>query len=154
MRNDCISSSVFLLSPFLTLFLTGLTFWKQYGHVAVYLREGFDWLFWVTCPSLCQSPCHGWCVLIGQARSGVQPSRVRQAPAESLMVETESEVKSLSCVRLFATPWTVAYQAPQSVGFSRQEYWSGLSFPSPDRSDSQGTAIRPAWTWGHLPLCQ
>ena len=41
------------------------------------------------------------------------------------------EVKSLSCVRLFATPWTVAYQAPPSMGFSRQEYWSGLPFPSP-----------------------
>ena len=37
----------------------------------------------------------------------------------------------LSHVRLFVTPWTVAYQAPQSVGFSRQEYWSGLPFPSP-----------------------
>ena len=41
------------------------------------------------------------------------------------------KVESLSHVRLFATPWTVAYQAPQSVEFSRQEYWSGLPFPSP-----------------------
>ena len=41
------------------------------------------------------------------------------------------KVKSLSRVRLFATPWTVAYQAPPSRGFSRQEYWSGLPFPSP-----------------------
>ena len=40
-------------------------------------------------------------------------------------------VKSLSRVRLFATLWTVAYQAPPSMGFSRQEYWSGLPFPSP-----------------------
>ena len=40
-------------------------------------------------------------------------------------------MKSLSRVRLFATPWTVAYQAPPSLGFSRQEYWSGLPFPSP-----------------------
>ena len=40
-------------------------------------------------------------------------------------------VKSLSRVRLFATPWTVAHQAPPSMGFSRQEYWSGLPFPSP-----------------------
>ena len=40
-----------------------------------------------------------------------------------------SEVKSLSRIRLFATPWTVAYQAPLSMGFSRQEYWSGV--PSP-----------------------
>ena len=41
------------------------------------------------------------------------------------------KVKSLSRVRLFATSWTVAYQAPQSMGFSRHEYWSGLPFPSP-----------------------
>ena len=41
------------------------------------------------------------------------------------------EVKSLSHVRLFATPWTVAHQAPPSMGFSRQEYWNRLPFPSP-----------------------
>ena len=40
-------------------------------------------------------------------------------------------VKSLSCVWLLATPWTAAYQAPPSMGFSRQEYWSGLPLPSP-----------------------
>ena len=40
-------------------------------------------------------------------------------------------MKSLSRVQLFATLWTVAYQASQSMGFSRQEYWSGLPFPSP-----------------------
>ena len=40
-------------------------------------------------------------------------------------------MKSLSRVRLFATPWTVAHRAPLSMGFSRQEYWSGLPFPSP-----------------------
>ena len=39
--------------------------------------------------------------------------------------------KSLSRVRLLATPWTAAYQAPPSMGFSRQEYWSGLPLPSP-----------------------
>ena len=42
-----------------------------------------------------------------------------------------SEVKLLSHVRLCATPWTVAHQAPPSMGFSRQEYWGGLPFPSP-----------------------
>ena len=45
-----------------------------------------------------------------------------------------SEMKSLSCVRLFVIPWTVADQAPPSMGLSRQEYWSGLPFPSPGRS--------------------
>ena len=41
------------------------------------------------------------------------------------------KVKSLSCVRLLATPWTAAYQAPLSMGFSKQEYWSGVPLPSP-----------------------
>ena len=41
------------------------------------------------------------------------------------------KVKSLSRVQLFATPWTAAYQAPPSMGFSRQEYWSGVPLPSP-----------------------
>ena len=41
-------------------------------------------------------------------------------------------MKSLNRVRLLVTPWTVAYQAPPSVGFSRQEYWSGLPFLSPE----------------------
>ena len=40
-------------------------------------------------------------------------------------------VKLFSCVRLSATPWTIAYHAPPSMGFSRQEYWGGLPFPSP-----------------------
>ena len=42
------------------------------------------------------------------------------------------KVKSLSRVWLFATPWTVAYHTPPSMGFSRQEYWTGLPFPSPE----------------------
>ena len=46
--------------------------------------------------------------------------------------ESERKVKSLSHVQLFATPWTVAYHAPPSMGFSRQEYWSRLPFPSPE----------------------
>ena len=43
------------------------------------------------------------------------------------------EVKSRSHVRLFATPWTAAHQAPLSVGFSKQEYWSGVPLPSPTK---------------------
>ena len=41
------------------------------------------------------------------------------------------KVKSLSRIRLFSTPWTAAYQAPPSMGFARQEYWSGVPLPSP-----------------------
>ena len=43
----------------------------------------------------------------------------------------KEKVKSLSRVRLLAAPWTAAYQAPPSMGFSRQEYWSGVPLPSP-----------------------
>ena len=46
-------------------------------------------------------------------------------------LKVKVKVKLLSRVRLFATSWTVAYQAPLSMGFSRQELWSGLPFPSP-----------------------
>ena len=50
-------------------------------------------------------------------------------------------VKSLSGVRLFVTPWTVARQAPLSMRFSRQKYWSGLPFPSPGYLPNSG--IKP-----------
>ena len=49
------------------------------------------------------------------------------------------KVKFLGRVRLFVTLWTVAYQVPPSMGFSRQEYWSGLSFPSPGDLPNPGT---------------
>ena len=52
-----------------------------------------------------------------------------------------SEVKLLSHVQLFVTPWTVAYQAPLSMEFSKQEYWSGLLFPPP--GDLPNPGIEP-----------
>ena len=72
-----------------------------------------------------------------------------------------TKVKSLSHVRLFVTPWTVAYQAPPSMEFSRQEYWSGLPFPSPEDLPNSGTEPGfPALQTGALlseppgkPLC-
>ena len=58
------------------------------------------------------------------------------------------KVKSLSHVRLFVIPWTIACQAPVSMGFSRQEYWSGLPFASP--GDLPHTVIEPGFPalWG------
>ena len=55
--------------------------------------------------------------------------------------------KSLSCARVFETLWTVAYQALLSMGFSRQEYWSGLPFPSP--RDLPDPRIEPASLVSH-----
>ena len=49
--------------------------------------------------------------------------------------------KIMGTVQLFATPWSVAYQAPPSMGFSRQEYWRGLPFPSP--GDLRNSEIEP-----------
>ena len=51
-------------------------------------------------------------------------------------------MKPLSCVRLFATPWAIAYQAAPSMGFSRQEYWSGLPLPSPGNLPHPGIEPR------------
>ena len=61
-------------------------------------------------------------------------------------------MKLLSHVRLFETPWTVAYQAPQSTEFSRQEYWSGLPFPSAGDLPNPGIEPRsPALPADALP---
>ena len=59
-------------------------------------------------------------------------------PPPFLCIAKQSKVKSLSRVQLVATPWTVAHQAPQSMEFSRQKYWSGLSFPSPGDLSNPG----------------
>ena len=61
-------------------------------------------------------------------------------------------MKSLSHVQLFTTPWTVAYKAPLSMEFSRQEYWSGLSCPSPgDLPDPEIEPKSPALRADTLP---
>ena len=60
----------------------------------------------------------------------IGPSNIATVPA-----------KLLRCIQLFVSPWTVAHQAPLSIGFSRQEYWSGLRFPSP--GDPPDPGIEP-----------
>ena len=65
------------------------------------------------------------------------------------------KVKSLSRVRLLATPWTTAHQAPPSMGFSTQEYWSGMPLPSPS-SNTAGPKISSQCSdsvfWKHSPV--
>ena len=62
------------------------------------------------------------------------------------------KVKSLSRVQLLVTPWTVAHQAPPSMEFCRQEYWSGLPFPSPGDLPDPGIEPRsPALQADALP---
>ena len=76
--------------------------------------------------------------------AGRNTNNLRYADDTTLMAESEwvSEwVKSLSRIRLFATPWTVAYQAPWSMEFYRQEYWSGVPLPSPMKDVTSGWLI-------------
>ena len=62
--------------------------------------------------------------------------RQKANSSDFLVQRKKVKLKSLSRIRLFATPQTVAYQAPPSMGFSRQEYWSGLPFPSPKSTET------------------
>ena len=68
----------------------------------------------------------------GSAVPGILQARTLEWVAISFSNAWKWKVKvqSLSCVRLLATPWTAAYQAPPSMGFSRQEYWSGVPLPT------------------------
>ena len=66
------------------------------------------------------------------------------ATNKALLIRVKVKLKSLSPVRLFATPQTAAYQAPPSMGFSRHEYWSGVPSPSPSHK-SRGYQF-----WNHF----
>ena len=83
-----------------------------------------------SCPTLCD-PIDG--SPPGSTGPGILQARTLEWVAISFSNawKWKGKVKSLSCVRLLATPWTAAYQAPPSMGFSRQEYWSGVPLPSP-----------------------
>ena len=84
----------------------------------------------------------------GLPNPGVKPGSPA-LQADSLLSELQGRpkpkvnVKSLSHVRLFVTPWTVAYQAPLPMGFSRQEYWGRLPFPSPGDLSDPGMGPAP-----------
>ena len=83
-----------------------------------------------SCPALCD-PIDG--SQPGSPVPGILQARTLEWVAISFSnaLKWKVKVKSLSRVRLFETPWTAAYQAPPSMGFSRQEYWSGVPLPSP-----------------------
>ena len=82
-----------------------------------------------SCPTLCD-PING--SPPGSTVPGILQARTLEWVAISFSNagKWKVKVKSLSCVRLLVTPWTAAYQAPPSMGFSRQEYWSGVPLPS------------------------
>ena len=84
-----------------------------------------------SCPTLCD-PIDG--SPPGSAVPGILQARTLEwiAISFSNAWKWKVKVKSLSCVQLLATPWIAAYQAPPSMGFSRQEYWSRVPLPSPN----------------------
>ena len=83
-----------------------------------------------SCPTLC-NPIDG--SPTGSSVPGILQARILEWVAISFSNawKWKVKVKSLSRVRLLVTPWTAAYQAPPSMGFSRQEFWSGVPLPSP-----------------------
>ena len=107
-----------------------------YGHIAATAAKSLQ-----SCPTLCD-PRDG--SPPGSPVPGILQARTLEWVAISFSNARKWKVKmkSLSRVRLFVTPWTVAYQAPPSMGFSRQEYWSGVPVPSPGHIDYL-TSISP-----------
>ena len=93
------------------------------GHMLAKLRQ--------SCPTLC-NPIDG--SLPGSPAPGIFQARTLEQVAISFSNawKWKMKVKSLSRVWLLATPWTAAYQAPPSMRFSKQEYWSGVPLPSPN----------------------
>ena len=94
-----------------------------------------------SCPTLCD-PVDGSSP--GPPVPGILQARILEWVAISFSSAWKWKVKgkSLSCVWLFATPWTAAYQAPPSMGFSRQEDWSGVPLPPPNYFSSHSYLIR------------
>ena len=68
-------------------------------------------------------------------------TKTNMVPHTSCLIHVHAHAQLLSHVQLFSTPWTVACQAPLPMGFSRQEYWSGLQFPSPAIFPTQGSNL-------------
>ena len=87
--------------------------------------------------------CSHWCHILSQYTYVIAMSfTILYLLCSKLgSLKKQVKVKSLGRVRLFATPWTVAHQAPLSMGFSRHEYWSGL--PSPSPGDLPDPGIEP-----------
>ena len=97
-----------------------------------------------SCPTLCD-PIDG--SPPGSPVPGILQARTLEwvAISSSNAWKWKVKVKSLSYVRPLATPWTAAYKAPLSMGFSRQEYWSGVPLPSPKENLTQGISFLMDW---------
>ena len=99
--------------------------WKNSPRTAAAAAKSLQ-----SCPTLCDPTDSG---SPGSPVPGILQARTLEWVAISFSNawKWKVKVKLLSHVQLLATPWTAAYQAPPSMGFSRQEYWSGVPLPSP-----------------------
>ena len=94
-----------------------------------------------SCPTLCDPIDIG---PPGSSVPGILQARTLEWVAISFSNAWKGKVKvkSLNLVRLFVTPWSAAYQAPRSMGFARQEYWSGVPLPSPSLEGVHGNPLQ------------
>ena len=122
--------SQFHSSPFSCLCLLCLSHFDEYSGVAAAAAAAAAAKSCQSCPTLCD-PIDG--SPTGSSIPGILQARILEWVAISFSKarKWKVKVKLLSCARLLSTPWTAAYQAPPSMGFSRQEYWSGVPLPSP-----------------------
>ena len=108
-----------------------------YWNIRSFMQKWLNYTFMLHAaksPQLCPTLCHPIASSPpGSPVPGILQARTLEWVAISFSNagKWKVKVKSLSRVRLFGTPWTAAHQAPLSMGFSRQEYWSGVPLPSP-----------------------
>ena len=125
-----------ILFGVLNLFLVSWGY--KTGHLFVSYPSQRHWVFAAAAAAKSLQSCLTLCDPIdgsppGCAVPGILQARTLEWVAISFSNawKWKVKVKLLNRVRLFATPWTAAYQVPPSMGFSRQEYWSGVPLPSP-----------------------
>ena len=120
-RQEQYKEFSYTIHPETSSFMDCLSQWKR-----VKLKELVPQSYLTLCePTVCSPP--------GSSVQGILQARILEWVAISFSNawKWKVKVKSFSRVWLLATPWTAAYQAPPSMGFSRQEYWSGVPLPSP-----------------------
>ena len=111
-----------------TLFYFTILCW--FCHTSTWIHHGCTAKLLQSCPTLCDP-------IEGSPPGSIVPGILQARTLEWVAISFSSawkwkvKVQLLSHVRLFATPWTSAHQAPRPMGFSRQEYWSGVPLPSP-----------------------
>ena len=132
MPTDLGSSSFSILS--FCLFMLFMEFSRQECWSGIFYLPFTNFICWIF-------PCWDTWTCISEKKNTLLPSKNILLHTTIPSYYQKHKVKLLSRVWLFATPWTVPYQAPPSMGFSRQEYWSGLPFPSP--GDVPDPGIKP-----------